>query len=274
MRRFSLFLMLGYSAAVVDCDGLKSQSTAAFFDLSIVPVLADDSADPSLMSSVGWKVKLEEACLAFGPIYLYHDAEQHEAACRPSPLHWLKAGWSWLLPSVYAHGAYDGDGEMSEVCGEWTKRVALNVLSNQMLLFQTLSGRTESVTSFSVVLGPVRSKEASVCHQGEYAYARGVASKDGKEILFEGGLFHQDGEEEPRAHRLPVRDVSIEDGGEIQLLVDSTQWFDEVDFAGLTVYNDDGRRRILPRSEAAVLWRRKLESDQSFRIVQVLNKKR
>jgi hypothetical protein len=185
---------------------------------------ARESAGPiTTLTPQGWSVVLDAAYLSFGPVYARNarpDASTSEENGRVVA----------QVLSIHTVDALSPDRVPASVQGLGITEPAL---SGEV----RLAGATS---------GPIADAQGS---RYAVAYVRGVASKDGAVVPFEGFLdFGPPPDAQAyqwftnhRVLKIPLGFVASE-GGELEVRVDPTHWLDRVDFS--LNLSDDGTQRF------------------------------
>lgn len=198
-------------------------------------------------TSTGWRVTLEEACVALGPFYLY-EGGGILARHRRSPLP------EWLVRTAHAH---PGDQHFAggEVKGEWLEQRRLDVASEGEVSLGSVIGSAGPARSLSVLLEAPRPRYLGDdrCLRGHHAYVVGVAEREGQRVAFEGGLDIEDTGTQRRVDGIRL-DGELDEGKTVVLSVDARAWFAQADFATLTTENERGRFVIEPSSQVRAAW--------------------
>lgn len=240
----SLFL-----GSLIHCDMASGTGGRAIqFDLHIT------SSPAEFTTSTGWHVKLEQAFVAIGPIYVYQN---------PPPLadnrvvpdqNWRERFSNMLIPSAHAHA---GDEHFfgGEVKGEFLGQVSFDVLNANGVDLRDVPGTLGRAQSASIWLAPPRTSiqgQASALH-GHHAYVVGTAEKDATVIPFEGGLDIENEGTKRRVDGIPL-DMQLDDDRRLTFIVHPRSWFDAAHFDRLAEKNTAGRYVITPESQVRAAW--------------------
>lgn len=185
--------------------------------LAIEPTGAGASTTPT-----GWRVVLEEARVLLGPLYAY--APEHDAM-------------AWLAPlgasRARAHGGFDPLGGRL-VRFEHLDQIAFDALGGRVdvAIARGLRGAVDEV---SVVLDAPRGANAALDGptRGHHLSVRGVATRGGERVDFEGGLDLEEAGIVRRVDGIGVEGPPLDEGSTLLLRVDPARWFAEADFTGL-----------------------------------------
>ncbi|WP_394824180.1 hypothetical protein [Pendulispora albinea] len=253
---------LAMSATVIVLGAACSSGTggrAIRFSMGVAP--APESVS-TFVTTTGWSVTLEEACMAIGPIYLYANpsllapAEASllapaETTHRRGPLGRVA---DWLVPPAFAHGG-DAHYNGGEVRGEWVEQVAFDALAPAGIDLGATNGLAGPARSFSLLLLPPRptARGDTACLRGHHAYARGAARKGETTVPFEGGLDIENKGTFRSVDGIPL-DAQLDDGVRITVRLHTRAWFDDAHFDRLTERNADGRFVITAESQVAAAW--------------------
>lgn len=193
------------------------------------------------VTSTGWEISLEEACIAVGPVYFFAGAGHLARLHR------------WLVPQAHAH---PGDNHFAggEVRGEWLGQVALDALRATPLPLGMQNGLEGDVRSFSLWLEPPKGALAQdPCLRGHHAYARGVAHKDATVVPFVGALDLDDVGTNRRVEGLPFA-ANLTNEAAVVLGARPASWFDLADFGTLDTRDAEGRFVITPTTQVRRAW--------------------
>ena len=177
-----------------------------------------------LESDDGFTVRLTEARLLVGPVYLWSDEPQLDAGDQASL-------WDWVMP--VAHAAVD-QFQAGFLVGEVPHQVELDLLSEQSVAIGPGSGLAGPSRSAEVWLEPGDGVDTLV--------VAGIAERGEERLEFEGAITFtapwvpEDELADPRVLRR-VRgllwDVELRDGGVLEVGVDARSWLRGVELAPL-----------------------------------------
>jgi len=207
--------------------------------------------DPShFVTSTGWDVQLEEACIAVGPIYFY--ANTAFASAETGRWNRIKSVVG-IEKQAFAHAGHNHFNG-GEVRAEWLGQNALNVLNPTLDPLGLQNGLWGEVKSFSVYLEPPRKLlAANPCLRGHNAFARGIARKAERVVPFEGGLDIENVGVNRRVEGLKYS-ATFDDGVGVAISAQPNAWFDQADFDTLDTMTTEGRFVITPNSQVRVAW--------------------
>ncbi len=240
--RFRCVSLLCFAAAIANCDsGTGGRPIQFEMRLGTAPSFQD--APGTFDTSAGWHVKLEQAFIAIGPIYVYQN---------PPPL--AKGLWDALVPSAYAHA---GDEHFfgGEVKGEFLGQLACDLLDPNGVRIPKVPGTLGRAQSASIWLEPPRTSiqgNGNALH-GHHAYVVGTAEKEGLVVPFEGGLDIENEGTKRRIDGIPL-DIKLDDGAVLTLVLHPQAWFDAAHFDQLSEKNQTGRYVITPDSQVRTAW--------------------
>lgn len=232
----------------VHCDMASGTGGRAIqFDLRIT------SSPAEFTTSTGWHVKLEQAVVALGPIFIYHNPPPLAQKFVPYP-DWRGRFWNTLVPSAHAHA---GDEHFfgGEVKGEFLGQIAFDVLNANGMDQPDIPGTLGRAQSASIWLEPPRTSiqgQAAALH-GHHAYVVGTAEKDAIVIPFEGGLDIENEGTKRRVDGIPL-DMQLDDNRRLIFVVHPKAWFDAAHFDRLVEKNAVGRYVITPESQVRTAW--------------------
>lgn len=247
--RYRAVLCLLFLGTLIHCDQASGTGGRAIaFDIGIKP------APGTFTTSTGWLVKLEQAFVALGPIYVYQNPPPLADNCDMSNQGWHERVWNTLIPSAHAHA---GDEHFfgGEVKGEFLGQLAFDVLNANGVDLPDVPGTFGRAQSASIWLAPPRTSilgQAAALH-GHHAYVVGVAEKDAVVIPFEGGLDIENEGTKRRVDGIPL-DMQLDDNRRLTFVVHPEAWFDAAHFDRLVEKNDTGRYVITPESQVRTAW--------------------
>jgi hypothetical protein len=191
-------------------------------------------------TGTGWRVVLDEALVALGPVYLYAPADS--LARR---LEWV------LVPVARAHGGTDPYAGRV-VRGELLDAFVLDVLAPERRVWTDLSGSAGRVENLRADLpGPEAGGAGSL--RGYHAWVRGSATRGEERVRFAGGLIIPSDGLSEQVEGIPL-DGLLEDGATVTLAVRPHAWFDGAHFERLPPPGGDGVRPIVPDSQVRNAW--------------------
>lgn len=246
-------MLLCFAATIVNCDsGTGGRPIQFEMQLNTAPSLAEDLY--TFDTSTGWHVKLEQAFIAIGPVYVYQN---------PPPLAKLDVEdrrslpnrfWDALVPNAYAHA---GDEHFfgGEVKGEFLGQIAFDVLNPGGLRLPDVPGTLGRAQSASIWLAPPKTSiqgNGNALH-GHHAYVMGTAEKDGSIVPFEGGLDIENEGTKRRVDGIPL-DIQLDDGFVLTFTLRPQMWFDAAHFEQLSEKNEQGRYVITLESQVRTAW--------------------
>lgn len=242
-----LALALGLTA----CAESGTGGEAIEFELALAP--SANAAE--FTTSTGWSVRLEEARIALGPVYLWENPPP--VASRPGPpRHRLAAVADWLIPRAHAHA---GSAHFSggEVLGEWLEQVGFDALAGQEPLGR-VAGTAGTARSFSVWLEEPRAAEAREATRGHHAWIAGTATRGDEVVPFEGGLELPEADSARRVEGIATA-LPLEAGRTVVVTVHVERWLAEAHFDRLAsgpgaVRGEGGRWQIVADSQVATAW--------------------
>ncbi|MCB9591168.1 MAG: hypothetical protein H6719_00425 [Sandaracinaceae bacterium] len=212
---------LALAAALTLASAVSCTATAGIpieLRLALEPL-----SDGAATTPTGWSVELTEATLLVGPIYAYAPLEE-PMALRPP-----------FGPALaLAHGGFDPlDGRL--VRGEYLDQLAFDALGGRVDL-GAIDGLLGEVDELSVVLDEPRGANTSPDGptHGHHAWVRGVATREGETVTFEGGIDIEDEGLLRRVDGVPVEGGALADGVTLVVGVDPSRWLSEANFTDLT----------------------------------------
>jgi hypothetical protein len=249
------FLLLAFSTVLVHCDMQSGTGGRPVqFELQLETASPSERPIGEFLTSTGWHVKLEQAFIAVGPLYVYQN---------PPPLAHIgveqgktfpERFWNFLIPNAHAHA---GDEHFfgGEVKGEYLGQIAFDVLNPAGVRLSDVPGTLGRAQSMSIWLAPPRTSiqgNASALH-GHHAYVVGTATKEGVMVPFQGGLDIENEGTKQRVDGIPL-DMQLDDGALLTLTIHPQAWFDAAHFDMLSEKNDEGRYVITPASQVRTAW--------------------
>jgi len=234
------FIALAAWMCLSGCES-GTEGRAIHFDLAIGSVAEEGAPGPGVFeTATGWRVVLDEARIALGPVYLYADS-----------LSLVRGLERILVPVARAHGGTDPYAARV-VRGEMLEVVVLDALSPERVIFRALPGRAGRVESVRVDLAGLASDGAAAL-RGHDAWVRGIATRGDETVSFEGGLDIPEDGLTANVEGIPC-DGFLDDGTTITIDVRLHAWFDAADFTRLPPANTEGVRVISPDSQVRNAW--------------------
>jgi hypothetical protein len=232
-------------AACLCLGGCESgtEGRAVRFDLAIGSVAEEGEPGPGVFETeTGWRIVLDEARVALGPVYLY--AASDSLAERLAQIF-------VLLPVARAHGGTDPYAGRV-VRGELLDSFVLDALDPERRVWTGLPGSAGGVESLRVDLpGPEAESAGSL--RGYHAWVRGTATRGDERVPFAGGLtIPSDGLSE-QVEGIAL-DGLLDDGATVTLAVRPHAWFDGAHFERLPPPGGDGVRPIVADSQVRNAW--------------------
>ena len=217
----------------------------------------------SFITATGWTVRLDEAWIAVGPIYLWENPPGFRSAPTDG-FDPLAAAYDLVVPSAHAHpGATHFDG--GTLRGEFMEQFVLDLTRPDGVELGIARGIEGPVDSMVVILDPpTQSTRGEVeALQGHHAWVSGTAEKDGQVIEFEGGL---DVPAEGGQREVSGLSVSFEldTEGTFVFGIHPRAWFDQAHFDRLDMKADSGRMLITPDSQPGIAWLLGIRSKDGF----------
>jgi len=229
------------AAGAVACDS-GTEGRAVTFEIALESAASAGATEPGVFDTdTGWHVVLDEARIALGPVYLYAD----EGALT------LRAIGRALVPTAHAHGGADMYlGRI--VRGEYLDPIVFDALAPARRALGTVSGRAGHASALRVdVAGPAVDVDGLL--HGHNAWVHGVATKDGANVTFEGGLDIPD--DGLTRHVDGVRiDVAIDDGVTVVVALHLREWLAAAHFDRLTEQGADGTYAIGTTTQVHTAW--------------------
>lgn len=248
-----LFLCL--TVTIVNCDMASGTGGRPIqFEMRLDTTPSFEEASHAFDTSTGWHVKLEQAFIAIGPVYVYQNPPSL-AQVDAEPGRTLAKGlWDALVPSAYAHA---GDEHFfgGEVKGEYLGQIAFDVLAPNGVRIPDVPGTLGRAQSASIWLAPPRTSIQGNGNalRGHHAYVVGTAEKEGFVVPFEGGLDIENEGTKQRIDGIPL-DIQLDDGAVLTLVLHPQAWFDAAHFDQLSEKNQAGRYVITPDSQVRTAW--------------------
>lgn len=248
-RNFGRFLQMLVWTGLCSCDSGTGDRTVSF-SLMLHATQDTQNGAGHFVTSAGWMVDLEQACLAVGPIYFFRNAGL------------LVRSWNRLATGVVgvAH-AHPGDAHFNggEIRGEWVGQTVLDLLSAQPKVFTAQNALLGAVQSFTVRLDPPRAVLANdanlPCLHGHQAWIKGVAHRlaDQTEIAFEGGLDIPNVGNNRNVEGLPL-EARFDDRSLLSVTLNPRVWMDLAQFETLIPTSNDQPRIITPGTQVHTAW--------------------
>jgi hypothetical protein len=247
--------LLGITFALANCDMASGTGGRAIqFDMHFNAAASADASRGTFDTSTGWHVKLEQAIIALGPVYIYQDPPPLAAIDVPNRLNSVDSFWDFVVPNAFAHA---GDEHFfgGEVKGEFLGQIAFDVLQAGGVQMKNVPGTEGRIRSASIWLAPPRVSiqgNGAALH-GHHAYVVGTAEKNGMVIPFEGGLDIENEGTKRRVDGIPL-DMRLDDRVALTVNIHLHTWFDAAHFDRLVKKNDQGRYMITPDSQVRTAW--------------------
>lgn len=247
MKTMQKIWIMGVACTLVHCDMASGTGGRPVEFELYVRATSREGEIGAFVTSTGWHVKLDQALIALGPVYVYQNPPSL-ALFAPSRL------LDFLIPSAHAH-AGDEHFNGGEVKGEYLGQIAFDVLDPQGVRISDVPGTLGRVQSASIWLAPPRASILgnAPALRGHHAYVVGKAEKEGVFINFEGGLDIENEGTKRRVDGIPL-DMILDDGAPLTFLVHPRAWFDAAHFDMLSEKNDQGRYVITPDSQVRTAW--------------------
>ncbi len=192
-------------------------------------------------TDTGWRVVLDEARVALGPVYLY--AEPGATAAR--------ALERLLVPVARAHGGTDPSAGRV-VRGEHLGVVVLDALATEPVRIASVAGRAGRAVSLRVDLpGPAADVDGVL--RGHHAWIRGTATRGAASIAFAGGLDIPDDGLAQHVDGVPL-DGFVDDGVTVALDVHVRAWLAAAHFDRLPAPGPDGVCAIPAETQVRTAW--------------------
>ena len=251
--RWALLVFWGLGAAGCDMPS-GTGGRAIDFEMRLDGATRPGLPFGSFETSTGWKVHLEEAMVAVGPVYVHENPPPLAGLGAPRGKRLSGLLWDALVPNAHAH-AGDQHFDGGEVKGEWLGQLAFDVLRPDGARMGVVPGTEGRARSLSIRLDPPRvSIEGDGgALRGHHAYVVGVAEKGGLAVPFEGGLDIEDEGTKRSVDGIPL-DVSLGDGAVVAIVVHPSAWFDGAHFDRLTKKNAAGRFEITSDNQVRTAW--------------------
>ncbi len=217
MRRIPALLSMTCALAALHAACAATAGVPITLGLAIEPLSDGVATTPS-----GWRVELTEARVLLGPIYAYAPLDEPMAFALP------------LGPATArAHGGFDPlDGRL--VRAEHLEQHAFDALGGRVHL-GPIDGLLGAVDEVSVILDEPRGANlaADGPTRGHHALVRGVATREGATVAFEGVLDIADEGLSRRVDGIRVEGGALVDGATLVIGVDPARWLSEADFSAL-----------------------------------------
>ena len=221
--------MMTMAPLLASCDqpsGTGGRLVSASISLEL------EAPPPEWTNAHGWQVQLEQATLHVQSLWLYEQSP---------PL--VAERWS-LIPSAHAHPGhahFDGGRALAELRQPLTLRwPEAPVRSIQVEAIEGVA------RAWSLHLGQP---------QGLIAQVRGVASRQGQRVPFEGLLELASGRRYEEVSGLPL-ELTLTEGGQARLVVHTLAWFEQARF--------EEADAMAPDSQPHVAWWLALRSSAAF----------
>ena len=180
-KKLRIALLMLLALAVFSC-GDETAGEALSFDTAALGVTESGATDQPFVNSKGWRITLDTAALAVGPIYYYSSEAQAGLFER-----------LFAIKSVYAcpaHAQYD----KGTVLGEIRQQVVVDLLAESPTQTGESNGEKGNCRMFELHFHPpgeiptTSDDSAYERLEGHSFVISGVAEKDGAEIAFSGHL--------------------------------------------------------------------------------------
>jgi hypothetical protein len=222
MKRSLLLVLMSVATAcgAEDTPGRRVEGTLSF--------ATANSVTRSWALANGWTLKLEEAVVLLGPLYL-RPPKREQSALRV------------LLPRARAHSQTFLDGD---VMGEYLAQLPFDVLGPE-LPAGLLVSEAGPLDRLSVVLDAPQAPDAQARAHGYHAYARGEATRGAERVSFACGMridaaaqdMPKNLEARRRVDNVKVASaLPMDEGSHLRVWLHPERWFDFVhfdDFRGL-----------------------------------------
>lgn len=248
-------LLLGFAATLVHCDMASGTGGRPIqFEMRLETARSSEETLGTFATTTGWNVKLDQAVIAIGPVYVYQNPPPLAKIDAENRRPWGHRIWDVFVPNAHAHA---GDEHFfgGEVKGEFLGQIAFDVLNPSGVRIPEVPGTLGLARSASIWLAPPRTSiqgDANALH-GHHAYVVGSAEKEGLVIPFEGGLDIENEGTKQRIDGVPL-EIQLDDGAALTFELNPQVWFDAAHFDKLSEKNQQGRYVITPDSQVRTAW--------------------
>jgi hypothetical protein len=241
--------------AMTACLDAGTGGRAITIDFAVTSAPAQDRALGVFDTADGWRVSLQEAHVALGPVYLFENPGALSTLARlPSALSHA------LIPAAHAHA---GDNQFAggAVLGELAEFLVVDALSEGAQRFEDRAAVFGAPRSFSLRL-PAEPITQGAPLQGHQAFVRGTATRNDESVCFLGGATP---ESDAR------RDVSglpfagtLDDGVTVNLTLYPHAWLESARLDDVTATDSEGCLVITEGDAVSAAWSAALRSAASF----------
>lgn len=229
------------SSMVAGCLDAGTGGRAVLFDFQIANAPVGDRPLGTFTTDDGWDVQLTDAHVAFGPVYLYE---------KPAPLAFFEEVSRLIIPTAYAH-AGDNHFNGGQVLGELAEYLVYDALAAEPRTFEKVGGIFGQSQSFGFELPKTPVTEGAPLN-GQQAFVRGTATKDGEIICFQGGTSPEN-DTRRSVDGLPFS-ATLDDGGTVLLDVHVSHWLEHAAIDALTAEDADGCKVITATDAVGSSW--------------------
>lgn len=228
-----LSLALAISLASVSACGTTPGRAIAF----AVEVAGAD-LEP-FVTATGWRVTLEEAWIALGPVYVY--------APEPAPVVALSRA---LVPLARAHGGTDPFSQR-ELRAEILEQHAIDALDGARQPLGLALGSEGDSSDLVIALDPPGPTSEAL--HGRTLWIAGIAEKDGVLVPFEGGLDFPDEGLARFVEGVPIA-AHMDSAGTLVIDLRVARWLDQAHFDRIEARDGD-RAVITDGDQVSIAWR-------------------
>jgi hypothetical protein len=261
-HRTSLLGLLPVLAALIGASACLDAGTggrAVTVDFAVTARTDDDETLGAFTTADGWNVTLEEAHVAFGPVYLYENSAPLASLVRvPAAL--TGALSDALIPSARAHA---GDNQFAggTVLGELAEYLVVDALADDVQKFEGRAALYGAPQSLGLRL-PAEAVRGGAPLFGHQAFVRGTATRGDDVRCFSGGTTPES-DARRDVNGLPFSGT-LDDGVTVTVAVHPNAWLASARLDDLTTTDDNGCLVITEGDPVAAAWSAALRSARSF----------
>lgn len=241
--------------AMSACLDAGTGGRAVTIDFAVTSAPAQGRALGVFDTADGWRVTLQEAHVALGPVYLFENPGALSTLARlPSALSQA------FIPTAHAHA---GDNQFAggAVLGELAEFIVLDGLSEDAQRFEDRAAVYGAPRSLSLRLPAEPVTQGAPLH-GHQAFVRGTATRGDDTVCFSGGATPES-DARRDVNGLPFTGT-LSDGVTVTLTLHPHAWLDAARLDDVTMTDADGCLVISEGDRVSAAWSAALRSAASF----------
>lgn len=241
--------------ALSACLDAGTGGRAVTLDFAVTSAPAQGRALGVFDTADGWRVTLQEAHVALGPVYLFENPGALSTLARmPSALSQA------LIPSAHAHA---GDNQFAggAVLGELAEFLVVDALSEDTQRFEDRAAVFGAPRSFSLRLPAEPVTQGAPLH-GHQAFVRGTAMRGDESVCFSGGATPESNARRD-VNGLPFTGT-LDDDVTVLLTLYPHAWLESARLDDVTATDNDGCLLIAEGDRVSAAWSATLRSAASF----------